>query len=228
MRAALVGAALQHDVRFNSKETLMKLYSFPGSCALATNIALEWIGAPYSVELIRKEDLGKPELLKLNSNHKVPILDLDGWILYENAAILNYLADIFPEAKLGGDGTPKSRAEVNRWLAVINSDMHPAYTPLFGATEYLGDKAMIEKTKDNARKVLRSYFERLDKQLQGRDWIAGERSIADTYLFVLLLWSHIVNVDLTGLDNLKQFERRMRADAGVKKALHAQRLDKAA
>lgn len=206
----------------------MKLYSFPGSCALATNIALEWTGTPYSVELIKKEDLDKPELLKLNPNHKVPIVDLDGWILYENAAILNYLADTFPAAKLGGDGTPKGRAEVNRWLGVINSDMHPAYTPLFGATEYLGDKTAIEKTKDNARKVLRGYFERLDQQLQGRDWIAGSRSIADPYLFVLLLWSHIVKVDLAGLDNLKRFEQRMRADAGVKKALHVQQLDKAA
>ncbi|HEX5960423.1 MAG TPA: glutathione S-transferase N-terminal domain-containing protein [Rhodanobacteraceae bacterium] len=206
----------------------MKLYSFPGSCALATNIALEWVGAPYSLELIKKEDLDKPELRRLNPNHKVPIVDIDGWILYENAAILNYIADTFPQAKLGGDGTPKGRAEVNRWLAVINSDMHPAYKPLFGSTAYLEDEAMIEKTRAHARKELRSYFERLDRQLAGRDWIAGSRSIADPYLFVLLLWTHAVKIDLSGLDNLKKFEQRMHADAGVKKALGAQHLDKAA
>ncbi|MGH8117919.1 MAG: glutathione S-transferase family protein [Rhodanobacteraceae bacterium] len=205
----------------------MKLYSFPGSCALATNIALEWTGAPYSLELIKKEDLDKPELRRLNPNHKVPILDIDGWILYENAAILNYLADTYKDAKLGGDGTPKSRAEINRWLGVINSDMHPAYKPLFGTTAYLDDKAAIEKTKTHARKELRAYFERLDKQLDGHEWIAGSRSIADPYLFVLLMWSHIVKVDLTGLDNLRKFEQRMRADAGVKKALKAQGLDQA-
>lgn len=204
----------------------MKLYSFPGSCALATNIALEWTGAPYSLELIKKEDLDKPELRRLNPNHKVPILDIDGWILYENAAILNYLADTYKDAKLGGDSA-KARAEINRWLGVINSDMHPAYKPLFGTTAYLEDKAAIEKTKTHARKELRAYFERLDKQLEGRDWIAGGRSIADPYLFVLLLWSHIVKVDLTGLENLKKFEQRMRADAGVKKALKAQGLDQA-
>lgn len=204
----------------------MKLYSFPGSCALATNIALEWTGAPYSLELIKKEDLDKPELRRLNPNHKVPILDIDGWILYENAAILNYLADTYKDAKLGGDSA-KARAEINRWLGVINSDMHPAYKPLFGTTAYLEDKGAIEKTKTHARKELRAYFERLDKQLEGRDWIAGSRSIADPYLFVLLLWSHIVKVDLTGLENLKKFEQRMRADAGVKKALKAQGLDQA-
>lgn len=206
----------------------MKLYSFPGSCALATNIVLEWTGAPYQVELIAHDDLDKPELLKLNPNHMVPILDVDGWVLFENTAILNYLAETHPQAKLNGDGTAKGRAEVNRWLAIINSDVHPAYKPLFGATNYLDDKAAIEKTHANARKVLRSYFERLDKQLEGRDYIAGQRSIADAYLFVVLSWTHIVKVDLTGLDNLKRFERQMRADAGVKKALAAQHLDKAA
>lgn len=204
----------------------MKLYSFPGSCALATNIALEWTGAPYTLELIKKEDLDKPELRRLNPNHKVPILEVDGWVLYENAAILNYLADTHEDAKLGGDD-PKQRAEINRWLGVINSDMHPAFKPLFGATAYLEDKAAIEKTREHARKELRTYFERLDKQLAGHEWIAGTRSIADPYLFVLLMWTHLVKVDLSGLDHLKKFEQRMRADAGVKKALKAQGLDQA-
>ena len=205
----------------------MKLYSFAGSCALGTHIVLEWIGKPYELALIQKADLDKPEMLKRNPNHTVPILEEDGWVLFENAAILNYLADKFPEAKLGGDGTPRGRAEVNRWLAVINSDVHPAYKPLFGATNYLEDKAMIEKSHANARKVLRTYFARLDKQLEGRDWLAGSRSIADPYLFVTLRWAKAVNVDLSGLENLKKFEQRMRADAGVQRALKMQGLDQA-
>lgn len=204
----------------------MKLYSFSGSCGLATNIALAWIGKPYEVQLIQKADLAKPEMRKLNPIGKVPILDNDGWVLYENAAILNYLADTFPEAKLGGDGV-KGRAEVNRWLAIINSDVHPAYKPLFGSTNYLDDKAAIEKTHEHARKELRRYFELFDKQLGKHEWIAGARSVADTYLFVVLNWAHIVKVDLAGLDHLKKFEQRMRADAGVKKALKAQGLDQA-
>lgn len=206
----------------------MKLYSFSGSCALATHIVLTWIGKPFEVELIRKEDLAKPEMRKLNPNGQVPIIDEDGWVLYENAAILGYLADKFPEAKLGGDGTPRGRAEVVRWLAVINSDMHPAFKPLFGTTDYLGDAAMIEKTKDNARQRLRVYFELMNKQLGKHDWLAGARSIADPYLFVLVRWSRAVKIDLSGLENLKKFEQRMRADAGVQKALKEERLDQAA
>lgn len=206
----------------------MKLYSFSGSCALATHIVLEWIGRPYELQLIQKADLATPALQALNPNGQVPILDDGGWVLYENAAILNYLADTFPEAKLGGDGTPHGRAEVNRWLALINSDMHPAYKPLFGSTAYLDDEAVIEKTKAEARRRLRVYFEHLDKQLAGRDGLVGSRSIADPYLFVVLRWAKAVKVDLSGLGNLKTFEAHMRADAGVQKALKAQALDQAA
>lgn len=206
----------------------MKLYSFPGSCALGANIALEWIGQPYELQLLQKSDLATPALRALNPNGQVPILVDDGWALSENAAILNYLADKFPDAKLGGEHTPRGRAEVNRWLAVMNSDVHPAFKPLFGATSYLGDEAMIEKSRDAARQQLRTWYERLDRQLTGRDWLAGSRSIADPYLFLTLRWAKFVKVDLTGLDHLKAFEQRMRADAGVQRALKMQALDQAA
>lgn len=205
----------------------MKLYSFAGSCALATHIVLAWIGKPFEVKMVDKADLHTPEMLKLNPNHQVPILDDGGWTLVENAAILNYLADKFPDAKLGGDGTPRGRAEVNRWLAMLNSDVHPAFKPLFGATNYLDDAAMIEKSHANARKVLRKYFEEFDAQLATHDWLAGTRSIADPYLFVVLRWAPAVKVDLSGLANLKKFEHRMRADAGVQRALKEQNLDQA-
>lgn len=205
----------------------MKLYSFPGSCALATHIVLAWIGKPFEVQMIQHDDLQTPAMLKLNPNHQVPILVEDGWTLVENAAILNYLADEFPEAGLGGDGTPRGRAEVNRWLAMLNSDVHPAFKPLFGATNYLDDPAMIEKSHANARRVLRRYFEEFDAQLGKHDYLAGARSIADPYLFVVLRWSRGVKVDLAGLENLKAFEQRMRADPAVQQALKAEKLDQA-
>ena len=100
--------------------------------------------------------------------------------------------------------------------------MHPAFKPLFGAAAYLEDPALIEKAKDNARQNLRKLFERLDAQLAGRDWVAGARSIVDPYLFVTLRWAKGQNVDLSGLDNLARFMKRMNDDAGVKKALAEQ------
>ncbi|HEX7338655.1 MAG TPA: glutathione S-transferase N-terminal domain-containing protein [Rhodanobacteraceae bacterium] len=204
----------------------MKLYSFAGSCALATHIVMAWIGKPYEVQMIQKDDLAGPAMRKLNPLGKVPILDTGDGVLYENDAILHYLAETSPEARLLGDGTPRGHAEVNRWLAVINSDVHPTFKPLFGATAYLEDETAIAKTQDNARQQLRGYFEVLDKQLEGREWLAGTRSIADPYLFVVLMWTGFVNVDLSGLANLAAFTKRMRADAGVQRALKEQGLDK--
>ncbi|TAN08022.1 MAG: glutathione S-transferase family protein [Rhodanobacteraceae bacterium] len=206
----------------------MKLYTSPGACSLGDHIALEWTGQPYEVALVSREERATPEFRKLNPAGAVPVLEEGGWALTQNSAILNYLADKFPESKIGGDGTPQSRAEANRWLGFLNSDMHPAFKPLFGTTDYLEDKAVIEKTHDNARKQLRGMFERADAQLGKHDWLAGSRSMADPYLFVMLRWAKGAKVDLSGLNNLKKFEQRMRADAGVQRALKSEGLDQAA
>jgi glutathione S-transferase len=200
----------------------MKLYFSPGSCALADHIVLAWIGKPYELKKVTREERAQPAFLKLNPAGAVPVFEEDGWVLTQNAAILNYLADTAPEAKLGGDGTPKARAEVNRWLAFINSDVHPAFKPMFGDAAFLEDPTLIEKAKDNSRAKLRKLFERLDAQLAGRDWLVGSRSIADPYLFVVLRWAKGQNVDLSGLDNLARFMKHMNEDAGVRKALAEQ------
>jgi len=200
----------------------MKLYFSPGTCALADHIVLTWIGQPFDIQKVSSEERRQPAFLKLNPAGQVPVYEEDGWVLTQNGAILNYLADKFPESRLGGDGTPKSRAEINRWLAFVNSDVHPAFKPLFGAANYLEDPVLIDKAKDNARQNLRKLFERLDGQLAGRDFVVGQRSIVDPYLFVTLRWAKGQNVDLSGLDNLARFMQRMNDDAGVKKALAAQ------
>lgn len=197
----------------------MKLYYSTGTCAMADHIVLEWIGQPYELERLSREERASPEFRKINPAGSVPVLDVDGWILTQNAAILNYLADVHPEAGLGGDGSAKGRAEVNRWLAFVNSDMHPAFKPLFGSTAYLDDAAAIEKSKTHARATLRTMFQRVDAQLAGRDWLAGSRSIADPYLYVVLRWAKGQNVDLAGLENLAKFTARMEADPAVQKVL---------
>jgi len=207
----------------------MKLYTSPGACSMADHIVLEWTGKPYTAVIVSREQRATPDFRLLNPSGAVPVLEDGDWSLTQNAAILNYIADTYPEAKLGGDGTPRSRAEVNRWLGFLNSDMHPAFKPMFGTTDYLEDKATIEKTHDNARKQLRKLFERVDAQLGKHDWIAGDhKSIADPYLFVMLRWAKGTKVDLSGLDNLKKFEQRMRADAGVQRVLKAENVDQAA
>lgn len=202
----------------------MKLYTKPGACSMADHIALRWIGKPFDLQVMDGPSMKTAEFLALNPAGAVPVLEVDGWALTQNAAILNFLADAFPESGLGGDATPKSRAEINRWLAFLNADLHTAFHPLFGSTRYLGDDAMIQLSQDNARQKLRGLFERVDAQLQGRDWLTGARSIADPYLFVTLRWARGTRVDLAGLENLERFFTRMRADAGVVAAMEAEGL----
>ncbi len=201
----------------------MKLYTSPGACSLADHIALQWIGQPFEARILTREQRKSPDFLALNPAGAVPVLERDGWVLTQNAAILNYLADAFPETKLGGDGTPVSRAEVNRWLALLNADVHPTFHPYFGSTAYLGEDAAA-KTKEAAGVKLRGYFERIDMQLAGKDWLVGDRSIADPYLFVVTRWAKSVGVDLGGLANLATHFERMSADPGVQAALKAEGL----
>lgn len=197
----------------------MKLYYLPGACSLASHIVLEWIGAPYDTHRLSREELKSEAYRRISPLGAVPALEVDGWVLTQNAAILGFLADSFPAARLGGDGTPKGRAQVNHWLAFVNSDVHPAFKPLFGATAYLADEAAIGKTRAHAKQVLRGLFERVNAQLQGRDWIAGTRSIADPYLFVTLRWAHAAQIGLADLQDLGRFFERMHGDAAVVKAI---------
>jgi glutathione S-transferase len=205
-------------------ESAMKLYYAPGACSLADHIVLEWIGKPYEAVRVSRDDRKTPAYLAINPAGAVPVLEDDGWALTQNAAILNYLADANPEAGLGGDGTPRGRAEVNKGLAFSNSDLHPAFHPLFGTTAWLGDGALVEKSKDLAREKLRGLFARMDAQLAGRDWLAGTRSIADPYLYVVLRWARAQGVDLSGLGNLERFFNAMQADPGVRRALEQEGL----
>ena len=202
----------------------MKLYTSPGTCSLADHIALQWTGAPFEAQVVSREQRRQPDFLALNPAGAVPVLQNGDWVLTQNAAILNYIADKFPQAKLGGDGSPESLAEVNRWLAFVNSDLHPAFKPIFGSTSYLGDQAFIEKSQDNARKQLRGMFERIDAQLADKDWLAGSRSIADPYLFVVSRWAGKLGLDLYGLDNIAAFQQRMLADPGVQAAMQTEGL----
>ena len=197
----------------------MKLYYMPGACSLADMIVLDWVGAPYQGVKMDLDSMKSPDFLAINGGGAVPVLVHGDFTLTENVAILGYLADIHPQARLLGDGTPRGRAEVMRWLGFLNSDVHKAFKPLFSPARFLNERDLDDELADNARGHVRTYLERLEAQLDGRDWLAGERSIADPYLYVVLRWSNSKQVDLRGLNNLARFSDRMEADQGVRAAL---------
>jgi glutathione S-transferase len=202
----------------------MKLYTSPGACSTADHIALQWTGAPFEIEIVTREQRQSPKYLAINPAGTVPVLRDGDYILTQNAAILGYIADTWPAAHLAGNGSARQRAEANRWLAFVNSDLHPAFKPIFGPARYLPDESQYEAVKAQARSNVRVLFERADQQLAGKQWLAGFRSYADPYLYVTLRWAANTGVDLVGLDNLHAFKQRMDVDAGVLAALKAEGL----
>ncbi|MFI8719904.1 glutathione S-transferase N-terminal domain-containing protein [Stenotrophomonas sp. NPDC077464] len=202
----------------------MKLYSKPGACSTADHIALQWTGQPFDVELLDKDTMKAPAYLAINPSGAVPAIVDGSFVLTQNAAIMGYIADSYPQAGLAGDGSPQQRAEANRWLAFVNSDLHPAFTPLFGPGRFIGDEAQYDAVRDSARKRLRGLYETANRQLADKPWLAGFRSYADPYLYITLRWAAGAKIDLSGLDNLAAFKTRMEADAGVQAALKAEGL----
>jgi len=200
----------------------MKLYHMPGACSLADLIVLRWVGAPHDIVPMTIDSIKSPDYLAINPGGNVPLLVHEDFVLTENVAILGYLADLYPQAQLAGDGSARGRAEVMRWLAFLNSDVHKAFKPLFSPARFLDRRDLDEQLADNARGHIRHYLERLDAALAGREWLAGQRSIADPYLFVVLRWAHAKGVDMTGLDALASFHARLSLDPAVRAALLAE------
>lgn len=202
----------------------MKLYSKPGACSTAVHMALEWTGAPYEVEILDGASMKAPAFLAINPAGAVPALVDGDFVLTQNAAIMGYIADSRPEAGLAGDGSPRQRAEATRWLSFVNSDLHPAFKPIFSAARYIGDEAQHDAVKSAARTQVRALMEVADRRLDGRDWLAGFRSFADPYFYMTLRWAQGTGVDMSGLDKVTAFKARMEQDAGVQAALRAEGL----
>ncbi|MBW8824376.1 MAG: glutathione S-transferase N-terminal domain-containing protein [Xanthomonadales bacterium] len=207
----------------------MKLYSKPGACSTADHIALNWAGLPYEAKIVTASQMKEPDFLALNPAGSVPVLVdtglVDGdFVLTQNAAIMGYIADSAPNAGLAGDGSKQQRAGAMRWLAYVNSDVHPAFKPIFNPGAYYPDAAQADAVKNAARANVQKVYQFAEKQLDGHDWLAGFRSVADPYLYVTLRWAVAVHIDMGALPNLLAFMRRMEADPGVQQALSAEHL----
>ncbi|MGO1073098.1 glutathione S-transferase N-terminal domain-containing protein [Lysobacter sp. CA199] len=202
----------------------MKLYSKPGACSTADHIALQWTGGAFEVEVLDKDSLKAPAYLAINPVGAVPAVVDGDFVLTQNAAIMGYIADTFPQARLAGDGSAQQRAEAARWLSFVNSDVHPAFLPIFAPGRFHPDTDQADTLRQHARERLRGLYASADQRLADRQWLAGFRSYADPYLYITLRWADAVKVDLSGYAHLAAFKQRMEADAGVQAALKAEGL----
>jgi glutathione S-transferase len=200
----------------------MRLYTMPGACSLAANIALREAGVPFDIVKISHRTHKSAEGLdinEINSKGYVPALVLDnGELLTENAALLPYIADLNPAAQLAPANGTLERYRLTEWLAYINSELHKSFSPLFAPNA-------PEDMKQYARANLIKRVGWLADRLESKPYLLGERfSVADAYLFVVLSWAGHVAVDLGQWPNLKAFQERVAARPHVVEALTSEGL----
>jgi glutathione S-transferase len=204
---------------------MIKLFSEPGSCALSIHIALEWIGEPYEIQEVK---LGDPEYLKVNPLGQVPvIIDGDRDVMTQGDAILKYLARKSPAAKLGDDGTLQDEYDLNRWMAFLTSDLHPAFVPFYQPERYSTDRSdrVKQATKEASYKLIDRMYKYLDRHLNGKKFVVGNRrTIADAYAFAMIRWGNSLPDGLTNYPNLDRFYHYWCEDSAVKRVLTEQHL----
>ncbi|MEM6407822.1 MAG: glutathione S-transferase N-terminal domain-containing protein, partial [Pseudomonadota bacterium] len=167
-----------------SNPSVLQLYSFPTPNGVKVSIALEEMGIPYEAHTVTlaDADVKSPEFLSLNPNNKIPaIIDPNGPDgapigLFESGAILLYLAE--KSGKLSGSSAGE-KAKVTQWLMFQMGGLGPMLGQLgffykFAGAEY-EDKRPQERYINEAKRLLAV----LEKELEGKDWIAGDYSIAD-------------------------------------------------
>ncbi len=202
----------------------MKLYGLPGACSLVDHIALQWVGKPFEYVAVGRDALKQAPFLAVSPMGAVPAIDDAGFTLTQNCAILEYLAEKNPEAKLLGGESLKARSEARRWLAFCNSDIHKTYSMIFGAARLVSEAGGQSELSKNASQRVREMYAIVDKHLAGRDWLSEGRSVADAYLYVTLRWANAKKIDISDMPNLQAHYNRMSADASVQAALAAEGL----
>ncbi|AMN44819.1 glutathione transferase GstA [Rhodoplanes sp. Z2-YC6860] len=203
----------------------MKLFYMPGACSLAPHIALCEAGLPFDlvqVDRSKKTSTGE-DYLTINVKGAVPAVKLDdGQVLTEAAVIQQYIADKAPAKKLApAAGTPE-RYRLQEWLNYIASELHKGIGQLF-------NPAMPDDYRDTVKKGLAAkQFAHLEKSLAGREYLLGDFTVADGYLFTVLNWTKFHKIDLSAFPNITAFMTRVAARPAVKAAMTAEGLLKAA
>jgi glutathione S-transferase len=203
----------------------MKLYFMPAACSLAPHIALREAGLQFDLERVDqgKKTRSGEDYLSVNPKGSVPAFRLDdGQVLTEAAVIQQYIADRVPAKKLApAAGTPE-RYRLQEWLNYIASEVHKGIGQLF-------NPAMPNEYKDAVKKALASrQLPYLEKALAGRDYLMGEFTVADGYLFTVLNRTNLHKIDLSAFPNISAFMKRIAARPAVQEAMKAEGLLKAA
>ncbi len=163
---------------------VLQLYAFPTPNGVKVSIMLEEVGLPYEAHLVTLSDadVKSPEFLALNPNNKIPaIIDPDGpdgqpLSLFESGAILIYLAE--KTGKLIGS-TPAEKYQTIQWVMFQMAGVGPMFGQLGFFTKFAGAEIEDPRPRERYQNEAKRLLSVLEKQLEGRDWITGQYSIAD-------------------------------------------------
>ena len=198
----------------------MKLYGLIGACSFVPHVALEWVKAHshenYEFEAVSREFIKSSEFLALNPRGAVPLLVDGDLVLSQNQAILHYLDERFPEAKLFGSKTMRDKAKASRWLAFFNSDVHKSFVPLFRLPSYAeGNEALTKTIRQQAVEQILDQLAVANEHLESHIYFGEAISVADAYLYIMLNWCRAVGIDFNYLTQLSPFMQRVEADQAV-------------
>lgn len=196
----------------------MDLYFSPLACSLATRIALYEAGAEANfLEVDPKTKVVQndgSDFRAVNPLGLVPTLRTDdGLVLTENAAILQYVADRFPQAGIStGPGMDRSR--LHQWLCFIGTELHKGlFVPVL-------DKNAPPEMKAYVLGKGLSRLDYLETYLKGREFLLDHFSVADAYLVTVINWTMATPpIELAKWPTVKAYYERLRARPSIAKAV---------
>ena len=205
---------------------MMKLHYAPGTCALASHIALEESGADYEllkVDFSQREQ-SSAEYLAINPKGRVPALVTERGVLTETPAILAFLAQRYPQARLAPLDDPWQLARVQAFNAYLCSTVHVAHAHRVRGYRWADEPAAVEAMVRKAPQVVFACFELIERSTFEGPWVFGdEYTIADAYLFTLAQWWEGDRVDASRLPRLAEHRLRVAERPAVRRALAAER-----
>lgn len=193
----------------------MDVYYSPLACSLASRIALYEAGAEarfHRVDTKAGRTADGEDYRAINPKGLVPAIRTpEGEVLTENAAVLQYIADAHPAAKLAPQGFQRYRLQ--QWLNFIAAELHKfVFTPLFSPK-------FDDAAKAVAREAAAERFAHLDEHLTGRDWLLDDFSVADAYLAAVLNWAQALQIDLEPYPAVVAYRDRLRERPAVARAM---------
>lgn len=190
---------------------MFKLYYAPGTCALASHIALEEAGAPYSAERLsfKENQQNSADYLKVNPKGRVPALVTDKGVLTETPAILAFIAQSFPQAKLAPQDA-FAFAQVQSINSYLCSTVHVAHAHKMRGARWATEETSFADFKRKVPETMTACFTLIERDMLKGPWVMGEQyTICDPYLYTIAGWLEGDGVDLGKLPKTVAHRKRM-------------------